>query len=238
MQAFPFPPMNFLIVDDEPLARAELVRLFSEMVPGFTSVEACSLSEARAALLKADFQAAFVDMDLAGHNGLDFLPDAEAAGTPVVIVTAHERYAVDAFDRGVRDYLLKPVEAQRLYRAVMRISRQNRSTSQDLLILNDQNHCWPVNPSDITVAEAEGSYSIIRFVHRKPLVVCHALKEIESLLESRTFVRANRSQLVNLRRIEVIQRDPAGRMTASVEGGGVVEFSRRQTKALRSRFAF
>lgn len=230
--------MNFLIVDDEPLARAELIRLFSEMVPEFTSVEACSLAEARGALLKADFQAAFVDMDLAGQNGLDFLPDAEAAGTPVVIVTAHERYAVDAFDRGARDYLLKPVEASRLFRAIMRVSRRQAPAPQDLLILNDQTHCWPVNPADIMVVEAEGSYSVVRFRDRKPLMVCHALKEIESLLEPHSFVRANRSQIVNLKRIQVIHRETSGRMAATIEEFGDVEFSRRQAKALRSRFAF
>jgi two-component system LytT family response regulator len=228
--------MNFLIIDDEPLARAELIRLFSEISPDIKGVEASSLAEARAALLTADFEGAFVDMDVAGHCGLDFLSDARTAGTPVVVVTAHERYAVDAFDRGASDYLLKPVESQRLYRAIMRIQRQKKPDSPDLLFLSDQSNCWPVNPEDVLLAEAEGSYTVVSFGERKPLTVCHTLKEIEALLAPHSFVRANRSQLVNLRRIQVLRRESTGRLAASIEGYGEVEFSRRQAKALRSRF--
>lgn len=229
--------MNLLIVDDEPLARAELIRLLGEMLPGFHGVEAASLNEARSALLGGDFQAAFVDIDLGGSSGLDFIPDATAAGTPVVIVTAHDRYAVQAFDGGALDYLLKPIESSRLYRSIARIPRNKPAIPQDLLILNDQSNCWPVRPADILLVEAEGSYTSVKFADRKPLVVCHSLKEIEQLLEAYSFVRANRSQLVNLQRLQVIHRDASGRMTATVDGHGDVEFSRRQAKALRARFA-
>lgn len=229
--------MNLLIVDDEPLARAELIRLFGEMLPGFHGVEAATLNEARSALLGGDFQAAFVDIDLGGSSGLDFIPDATAAGTPVVIVTAHDRYAVQAFDGGALDYLLKPIESSRLYRSIARIPRNKPAAPQDLLILSDQNNCWPIRPADILVVEAQGSYTFVKFADRKPLVVCHSLKEIEQLLEPYSFVRANRSQLVNLQRLQVIHREASGRMTATVDGHGEVEFSRRQAKALRARFA-
>lgn len=229
--------MNLLIVDDEPLARAELIRLFGELLPRFHGVEAASLAEARSALLDGDFDAAFVDIELGGSSGLEFIPDATAAGTPVVIVTAHDRYAVQAFDGGALDYLLKPIESSRLYRAIARISRNKRVPLQDLLILNDQTHCWPVRPTDIILVEAEGSYSSVNFADRKPLVVCHSLKEIEQLLEPHSFVRANRSQLVNLQRLQVIHREASGRMIGTLAGHGEIEFSRRQAKSLRSRFA-
>lgn len=229
--------MNLLIVDDEPLARAELIRLFGEMLPGFHGVEAATLNEARSALLGGDFQAAFVDIDLGGSSGLDFIPDATAAGTPVVIVTAHDRYAVQAFDGGALDYLLKPIESSRLYRSIARIPRNKPAALQDLLILSDQNNCWPIRPAEILLVEAEGSYTFVKFADRKPLVVCHSLKEIEQLLEPYSFVRANRSQLVNLQRLQVIHREASGRMTATIDGHGEVEFSRRQAKALRARFA-
>jgi two-component system LytT family response regulator len=214
-----------------------LIRLFGEMLPRFHGVEASSLAEARSALLGGDFEAAFVDIELGGSSGLDFIPDAAAAGTPVVIVTAHERYAVQAFDGGALDYLLKPIESARLYRAIARISRNKRATPQDLLILNDQTHCWPVRPADIILVEAEGSYTSVKFADRKPLVVCHSLKEIEQLLEPHSFVRANRSQLVNLQRLQVIHREASGRMIGTLVGHGEIEFSRRQAKSLRSRFA-
>ena len=95
--------MNLLIVDDEPLARAELLRLFAELLPGFQGTEAATLAEARTAMLRESFDGIFVDMEMGGTCGLELLPDARITGTPVVITTAHERFAVDAFEGEVID---------------------------------------------------------------------------------------------------------------------------------------
>lgn len=229
--------MNLLIVDDEPLARAELLRLFGELLPGFRGTEAANLPEARTALLKGVFDGIFVDMELGGACGMDLLPEARATGTPVVITTAHERFAVEAFDVGVVDYLLKPVELPRLFRAVSRLSKNRRTVQEEILLLSDQSNCWPVKPSDILMVEAEGSYTVVQLANRKPLTVCRSLKEIEQLLGEEHFIRANRGQLVNLRQIQVIHRQGSGRMVARLEGYGEIEFSRRQAQAFRSRFS-
>ena len=229
--------MNLLIVDDEPLARAELMRLFGELLPGFHGIEAANLPEARSALLREAFDGIFVDMELAGSCGMDLLPEARATGTPVIITTAHERYAIEAFDVGVIDYLLKPVESARLFRALSRIPKAKRSENDDVILLSDQANCWPVRPADILMVEAEGSYSVVKFAGRKPLTVCRSLKEIELFLEGHPFIRANRSQIVNLRQIQVIHRQGTGRMIARIEGHGEIEFSRRQAQAFRSRFS-
>jgi len=229
--------MNLLIVDDEPLARAELMRLFGELLPGFRGTEAANLPEARTALLREAFDGVFVDMELAGSCGMDLLPEARATGTPVVITTAHERYAVEAFEVGVIDYLLKPVELPRLFRAISRLPKSRRSGQEDMILLSDQSNCWPVRPSDILMVEAEGSYSIVKFPDKKPLTVCRSLKDIEQMLGEDHFIRANRGQIVNLRQIRVIHRQGSGRMVAHLDGHGEIEFSRRQAQAFRSRFA-
>ena len=211
--------MNLLIVDDEPLARAELLRLCGELIPGFSGTEAATLTEARAAMLREDYDGIFVDMELSGSCGLDLLPDARASGTPVVVSTAHERFAVDAFGGEVMDYLLKPVELSRLFRAIAKISR-HRKSEQDELIL-----------------EADGSYCVVKFTDRKPLTVSRSLKEMEQMFVGLPFIRANRSQIVNLRQIQVIHRQGTGRMLAELDGQEEIEFSRRQAQAFRSRFS-
>ena len=229
--------MNLLIVDDEPLARAELLRLFGELLPGFRGTEAANLPEARAALLKEAFDGVFVDMELGGSCGMDLLPEARATGTPVVITTAHERFAVEAFDVGVVDYLLKPVELPRLFRAISRLPRHRRTGNEEILLLSDQSNCWPVRPADILLVEAEGSYTVVKMANRKPLTVCRSLKEIEQMLGEEHFIRANRGQIVNLRQIRVIHRQGSGRMIARLEEHGEIEFSRRQAQAFRARFS-
>ncbi len=229
--------MNLLIVDDEPLARAELLRLCGELIPGFSGTEAATLTEARAAMLREDYDGIFVDMELSGSCGLDLLPDARASGTPVVVSTAHERFAVDAFGGEVMDYLLKPVELSRLFRAIAKISRHRKSEQDELILLSDQNHCWPVKPANILMIEADGSYCVVKFTDRKPLTVSRSLKEMEQMFVGLPFIRANRSQIVNLRQIQVIHRQGTGRMLAELDGQEEIEFSRRQAQAFRSRFS-
>ena len=228
--------MNLLIVDDEPLARAELLRLLGELLPGFRGTEAANLTEARSALLRETFDGIFVDMELGGSCGLDLLPDAKTSGTPVVVSTAHERFAVDAFDGEVVDYLLKPVEISRLFRAITKISRQQKTGEDEVILLSDQSHCWPVKPASLLMVEAEGSYSTVTFADRKPLTVCRSLKEMEQVLPGRSFIRANRSQIVNLKQVQVIHRQGSGKMVAQLNGHGEIEFSRRQAQSFRARF--
>ncbi|MCW1914558.1 LytTR family DNA-binding domain-containing protein [Luteolibacter sp. GHJ8] len=229
--------MNLLIVDDEPLARAELLRLCGELLPGFRSTEASNLAEARSALLRESFDGVLLDMELGGYSGLDLIPDAKASGTPVVISTAHERFAVDAYDADVVDYLLKPVEVPRLFRAITKLSKMQKQQGDELVLLSDQCNCWPVKPSSILLVEAEGSYCKVLFTDRKELTVSRSLKEMEQMLATHSFIRANRGQMVNLNLIKVIHRQSSGRLVAELEGHEDIEFSRRQAQAFRSKFS-
>ena len=229
--------MNLLIVDDEPLARAEIGRLCSELFPDFRGTETANLTQARAALLREEFDAVFVDLDLAGTSGLDLLPDAETSGVPAIVVTAHDHLALDAYYGVAVDYLIKPIDPGRLFRSLAKISKGRARLSREWVLLSDHANCWPVQPAQLLMAEAEGSYTVIRLSGRRPLTICRPLKDIEKMLEPHDFIRANRGQLVNLRKVLVIQRQPNGRMLAQLEDHGEIEFSRRQAQAFRGRFA-
>jgi len=112
--------LSALLIDDETLAVERLRRLLK----GHASIEvvavAESVREARARLDERVVDVIFLDVEMPGGSGLDLLP-AVPAGTQVVFVTAHEKYAVEAFAASALDYLVKPVDAERLSETVGRL---------------------------------------------------------------------------------------------------------------------
>lgn len=228
---------TFLIIDDEDLARAELCRQIGSLLPSFLGIEAANLSQARSLLLSHELDGVFLDLEMPGEHGLSFLPDIRAMQLPVVITSAHDNYALDAFDGDVTDYILKPIESSRLTRALTRMRHPSHSDAKnnDLIILGDQSHYWPLRPEEIILAEAQGSYVKIFLKDRKPIMLSRSLKDIENLLPSRQFIRANRSQIVRLHCLESISRNESGSLTAEVDGVSTIEFSRRQAKDFRQR---
>lgn len=231
-------PLTFLIVDDEDLARAELSRQIGELLPSFTSIEAANVRQARGLLLSHRVDGVFLDLEMPGGHGMTFLPEIRSMGVPVVVTTAHERFALEAFDGDAADYLLKPIEHSRLARTLARLRKPEPESDAKLLVLGDQSSCWPLHPEEIIMAESEGSYVMIHLKERKPILLTRSLKEIEHLLPESLFVRVNRSQIVQLHCLKLIRRREGGGFAADLDGHGTIEFSRRQAQAFRQRFGF
>lgn len=228
--------MNFLIIDDERLARAELRREISALLPSFHFVEASNVAQAREAILSHAIDGVFLDLEMPGGHGMGFVPELRSQGIPVVITTAHDRYALEAFDVDVADYLLKPIEQSRLVRAIAKMRKKEPKAGEGLVVFSDQNHCWPIPLDDLIMAESEGSYVTLQVRNRKPIVLCRTLKDIETMLPEKDFIRVSRSQIVRLQCLRSIQRKEGGTFSAELEGGGTVVFSRRQAQAFRQRF--
>ncbi len=231
-------PPTFLIIDDEDLARAELGRQIGELLPAFNGIEAANVRQARGLLLSHRVDGVFLDLEMPGDHGMTFLPEIRAMGIPVVITTAHDRFALEAFDGEAIDYLLKPIKHSRLARTLARLRKPEPESERKLLVLGDQSSCWPLHPEEIVMAESEGSYVMIHLKDRKPILLTRSLKEIEHLLPESLFVRVNRSQIVQLHCLQLIRRRESGGFTADLEGHGPIEFSRRQAQAFRQRFGF
>ena len=233
------PTTTFLIVDDEELARVELRRQLTSLVPSFTCLEAGNLQEARALLLDKRVDGVFLDLEMPGGHGVSFLPELQAMEVPVVLVTAHDRYAVEAYDGNVCDYLLKPIERPRLARALARIRQPEVSHDRRLLVLGDQSGCWPMYMDEIILIETQGTQSLFHLKDRTPVLIPRSLKEVEQSLDLKQFVRANRSQIVQLHCLKMIsRREGSGNFESKLEGHGMIEFSRRQSQAFRLRFGF
>lgn len=213
-------PIRSVIVDDEPLARDRLQRML--MAEDAISVVAAvaSGSEAITVIMKHEPDLVFLDVQLPELDGFGVL----AATRPpqrfaVIFVTAHDEYALPAFDVPAIDYLLKPFDAEHLHRAVRRArehlaSRGARGVAPDgssslppawdRLAVRENNRVVFLKPADIDWIQADGNY-----VHLHVGAHAHLLREtlhaVEHRLAPRGFLRVNRSALVNLDRVRELQ---------------------------------
>jgi two-component system LytT family response regulator len=243
-------PMKALLVDDERLARNELRRLLAA-VPGVTIAgEAANPAEARKqiAALKPDL--VFLDIQMPGETGLDLLASLEPPVPHVIFTTAHNEFAVQAFELNAVDYLLKPIEPARLAQAVARLAARaqaappadgepaptGRLTAADRVFVREGDRCWFVEVGQIRLLESEGNYTRVHFGPEHPLLF-RSLNAMEERLDPAVFFRANRQQIVNLRWIDKIEPWFSGGLALDLKGGGRVEISRRKALEFRTRLS-
>jgi two-component system, LytTR family, response regulator len=233
--------MRAIVVDDEPLAGAHL----HEVLRSDGSVEVVavcrSAREARAAVAAHDPDLLFLDIEMPGTNGLDLAREAEAAGRPLVVfVTAHERYALDAFDVAPVDYILKPADPLRCRRATARAARilearagaggalerfAPRTSYLNRLFVKHDERLLSVAVADIEYIEALGNYVKLH-ARGRVHVVRGSLSALESRLDPAVFNRTHRSYIVNMTRIRELVAVSHGDYMVVVESGARVPLSR------------
>lgn len=179
----------------------------------------------------------FLDIHMAGLTGLDVaqLLAGFAAPPLIVFVTAHEGFAVHAFDLKAVDYVLKPVRRERLAEAVRRVAEQvgGRSapdTAHDQIPVELGGVIRFIPIDDIAYAEAQGDYARLHTATGSHLVRV-PLTTLEERWRTRGFVRIHRRHLVALGRIDELRLD-AGSMSVRI-GTAELAVSRRHTRALR-----
>ena len=231
--------MNILIIDDERLARQEMARQIGELLPCSNTLQASGATEARAILLEHPIDCVFLDLEMPGVHGMDFLPELNEMRVRVIIVTGYEKHAARSYDYTVTDYLLKPVEPARLAKALARLRNSgNEDEDSNLVLFNDQNHCWPVNLDDVRIVEASGSYVTIHTKSGSAIVLSRSMKEVQPMLGEGSFFKVNRSQIVRLDCLGSIRKLKGGGLAAELDGHDEIIFSRRQAAAFRARFRF
>jgi two-component system, LytTR family, response regulator len=250
--------MRALIVDDEPLARRELRRLLS----GFPQIEivgeASDVDEARENIESLAPDIVFLDVQMPGGTGFDLLAQLDRMPR-VIFTTAYDQYAVKAFEVSALDYLLKPIEPDRLAAAVKKVqatmpaipgaadpgasppasspeaARPDGPLEQ--LFVRDGPRCWFVPLREVSVFTAEGNYVRLQWGKDKPLLG-RSLIALEEKLDAKRFFRANRRQIVNLDFIEKVELGLGGRLHIQLRDGPEVEISRRQARQFRARMSF
>lgn len=245
--------MNALLVDDSRLARTELRHLLRAF-PEVTVVgEARHAEEARTQLRALQPDILFLDIHMPGETGFELLASLEAA-PHVIFTTAYDEYALRAFEVNALDYLLKPIQENRLAAALAKARSKlavpvpvlapaagpepeepapTLLTEQDQVFVKDGEQCWFVRLADIRLFEINGSYTQIYFEQHRPLIP-RTLQHLEQRLDSRVFFRANRQQIINLKWVESIEPWFSNTLKIKLRGGGPeVEVSRQQSARFR-----
>jgi two-component system LytT family response regulator len=229
--------MRIIIVDDEPLARAELRRILGEDLEQHVVAECGDTKEARRAIAARAPDAVFLDIEMPRQSGLELAAELDAEGQiPVVFVTAHTKYAYDAFDVAPIDYVLKPPEPARCRRALRRIERLLRARQGasrepcdaaylDRVFVKDQGRLVHLPIREIEALEAMGNYVKIH-ARSRTFVVRASLTSIEGRLSPALFLRAHRSHIVNLTRINELVFEKHGDFTIILQSGHTLPLSR------------
>jgi two-component system, LytTR family, response regulator len=230
--------MRVLVVDDEPLARRELRRLLADFPAVQVVGEAGNIDEARDAIENLSPDLVFLDIQMPGGSGFDLLAQLDRVPR-IVFTTAYDQYAVRAFDVNALDYLLKPVEPERLATALRKLPaeagpapRQNAPLEQ--LFIRDGHRCWFVPLREVSLFSSEGNYVRLLWGTERPLLG-RSLAALELKLDPQRYFRANRAQIVNLDFIQHVEGGEGGRLHVQLRDGPEIEVSRRQARLFRAR---
>lgn len=228
--------MKALIIDDERLARKELIKLLEEHPSIEIAGEAQNADEAEQLITELNPDVLFLDIQMPGRTGFQLLESLDTVPL-VVFTTAYDEFALKAFEINALDYLLKPITAERLAEAVHKIQEKERVRSgrgrdqklglEDQVFVKDGERCWFVKLSDVRLFESVGNYAKVFFGTNKPLIL-KSLNALEERLDEKTFFRANRKHIVNMRMIEKIEPYFNGGLLLELQGGEKIEVSRRQ----------
>ncbi len=233
--------MKAIIVDDERLARNELKRLLENFPHIEVIAEAANTDEAAALLETMQPDVLFLDIQMPGKTGFEWLESWDGYLPEVIFTTAFDEYALKAFEVNALDYVLKPIGLARLSESIQKLDKrqvqQTRlgSTSnhvlgaQDQIFVKDGERCWFVRLDRVRLCESMGNYVRLFFDDQKTLVL-KSLNALEERLDPKVFFRANRKHIINLNYIDKIEPWFSGGLQVTLSGKGEkIEISRRQS---------
>jgi len=230
-----------LVVDDEPLARSNVVVLL-RLDPQIEVVTECSSgTEALAQIRRTKPDLVFLDVQMPECDGFDVLEMLGKADLPaaVVFVTAYDQYALRAFEAGALDYLLKPFDNARfklaLDRAKERITRgQDVPREFERLAIKSAGQVSFLKLSEIDWIEAADYYACLHVGPRTHLLR-RSMSELDQELDPACFCRIHRSTIVNLDRVRGLRLNEDGEYEVLLENGIRLRLSRSYRKQIQSR---
>ena len=230
--------MKALIIDDERLARKELIKLLEDHPSIEVVGEAMNAEEAIQMTNDLNPDLLFLDIQMPGKTGFQLLEELDSVPT-VVFTTAYDEFALKAFEVNALDYLLKPIQAERLTETVAKITEKERSKAvaarnpdkklglNDQVFVKDGDRCWFVSLTNVRMFESDGNYIKVYFDTNRPMIH-KSLNALDEKLDERAFFRASRKHIINLSWVEGIEQWFNGGLMVKLKGGDKVEVSRRQ----------
>ena len=231
--------IRVMVVDDEALARSSVIALLRRD-PEVEIVGECgSGAEAISAIDRLQPDLVFLDIQMPECSGFDVLEQlGPRLASQIVFVTAHDTYALQAFDAGALDYLLKPFADERfevtLRRIKSRIVLHDLPTPDRRLFVRSGGRISLVPIDDIDWVEAADYYACLH-VGPATHLIRKTINQLEHELDSSTFCRIHRSRIVNLRRIETLELNEGGEYDVVLRDGHKLRLSRRYRQRLHAR---
>lgn len=234
-------PLRVLVVDDESLARRNLVVLLRRDPEIGLVGECASGMDAVSTLRHSTYDLVFLDVQMPECDGFDVLELLGGDLPPaIVFVTAFQEYALRAFDAGALDYLLKPFDDARfgraLQRAKERIAHQasNGPRQTVRLVVKDRGRVSFVEAGNVDWIEAAGYYACLH-VGTSTHLLRRAMADLERDLGGERFMRIHRSAIVNIDRIRALEIDAGGEYQVVLKSDVRLPLSRRLRKGLQDR---
>lgn len=212
--------MKAIIVDDEKSARDVLETLLTRFCPSVEVINRCTnIVDAVDAIKKQEPDVVFLDIEMPNYAGYEIVSFFEAINFEIVFVTAYDKYAIKAFEISAADYLLKPIEIDRLKLTIEKLSSQLllktnnnhlsvlsntlQSNTVTQLTISEKGYRHIINVGDIVAIEAQEAYSKIYLRNQQSNIVSKNLKHFERLFEeNKEFIRTHKSWIVNKTYIE------------------------------------
>lgn len=239
--------LRILIVDDEPLARLR-VHAFLKAEPSVEVAGDCADGrEALEKIRRLRPEIVFLDVQLPGHDGMRVLAELAPEERPaVVLMTAHDRFAVDAFAAQVVDFLLKPFDRERFHAALGRAIEHVRARrAGDLgarletllagapapgsgrVAVKADGRTLFLRPGEIVRVEAADNYCVLHLADGKRLLLRETLSSFERRVGNVTFARINRSCLVHVDQVQELQPSRYGDYVVVLRDGTRLSLSRK-----------
>jgi len=236
--------MRALIIDDERLARKELTKLLEDFPEIEILGEAANADEAFELINSLNPDLLFLDIQMPGKTGFELLEMLDSV-PKVIFTTAYDEYALKAFEVNALDYLLKPIQLDRLNETITKLEppkpvaeteTEPKLGLHDQVFVKDGDKCWFVSLTDIRYFESDGNYIKVFFENFKPMIH-KSLNALDEKLNDRDFFRASRKHIINLSWVESIEPWFNGGLMVKLKGGDKVEVSRRQAAKFKEKMS-
>ncbi len=248
--------IRVVVVDDEPIARAGVIRLLSEDADFNLVGEAGSGSEAVRVIEDESPDLVLLDVQIPELNGFEVLAQLDLDKLPLIVfVTAYDEYALRAFEVSAVDYLLKPFDRERFQAALTRVKEHFRTRdadelrvrvrelldrigggNNDRLVIRDAGRVFFLGLNEIDWIEAAGNYVRVH-AGKQAHLVRHTISGMLTKLPTSEFLRVSRSAIVNLKRVREVQPLFNGCFVFILQSGVRVESSRRFRRQIADTLA-
>jgi two-component system, LytTR family, response regulator len=241
--------IKIVVIDDEQPTLKGIIHILRSGMPDVEIAgEAVSVEAGVKAIQANRPDLVLLDINLGNGDGFELLKKVGDIDFKVIFITAYQEYAVKAFEFSAIDYLLKPIDPEKLIQAIRKTQMVIHSKHLDLklkalyqnmelkdhrtkkLVLKTAENIYLIDTGDIIRCESDGSYTKFFLSNGKKIMVSRHLKEFEDILTGFGFYRIHQSHLINFNHVDLIQKSGGGAVI--MKDNSAIPVSRRKKEEL------